>query len=142
MNKKAIISVISKQKGSAEDIIEVVTPGKFYKKNDKYYIVYEETELSGMEGTMTTLKVEEDEFTLIRNGAINSKMNFKKNNIDHILYSTPQGTLSFSMDILKVNIDLNECGGEVYANYNLNLGEGQIVSTELNVKVKTIEELN
>lgn len=140
MNKKAIISVVSKQKGSADDMMEVVTPGKFYKKNGKYYIVYEETELSGMEGTITTLKVEQNEFTMIRNGAINSKMYFKKNNTDHILYSTPQGSLSFSMDILKVNINLNECGGEIYANYILNLGEGEKISTELNIKVSTIEE--
>lgn len=142
MNKKAIISVISKQKGYEDDIIEVVTPGKFYKKDGKYYVVYEETELSGMDGTTTILKVENDEFTLSRKGTINSKMSFKKNGTDHILYSTPQGSLSFSMDILNVKVDLNDEGGNIYSNYNLNVAEGQSISTELNVNVKIIEDIN
>ncbi|AWZ49325.1 DUF1934 domain-containing protein [Clostridiaceae bacterium 14S0207] len=137
MDKKAIISVVSKQKGN-DDIIEVVTPGKYYKKGQKYYAVYEESELSGMEGTTTILKIGQDEFTIIRKGTIDAKMVFKNEFKDHILYSTPQGALGLSMDILDVKVDVNDDGGLVYANYNLNLGEGQSLSTEINVKIKAI----
>ncbi|GAA0785154.1 DUF1934 domain-containing protein [Hathewaya limosa] len=138
MDKKAIISVVSKQKGNDDDIIEVVTPGKYYKKGQKYYAVYEESELSGMEGTTTILKIGQDEFTIIRKGTIDAKMVFKNEFKDHILYSTPQGALGLSMDILDVKVDVNDDGGLVYANYNLNLGEGQSLSTEINVKIKAI----
>lgn len=137
MDKKAIISVVSKQKGN-DDIIEVVTPGKYYKKGEKYYAIYEESELSGMEGTTTILKIGQDEFTIIRKGTIDAKMVFKNQFKDHILYSTPQGALGLSMDILHVKIDVNDHGGLVYANYNLNLGEGQSLSTEINIKIEAI----
>src|SRR3712207_2459156 len=140
MDKKAIISVVSKQKGNDDDIIEVVTPGKYYKKGQKYYAVYEESELSGMEGTTTILKIGQDEFTIIRKGTIDAKMVFKNEFKDHILYSTPQGALGLSMDILDVKVDVNDDGGLVYANYNLNLGEGQSLSTEINVKIKARSE--
>jgi len=73
MKKKAIISVSSKQTDE-EEPIEVVTPGSFYKKNDSYYAVYKETELSGMEGTTTTLKIKKDKFSLIRMGSTSTKM--------------------------------------------------------------------
>ena len=41
MKKNAIISVVSRQSDSEDedDIIEVVTPGKFYKENNSYYAI-------------------------------------------------------------------------------------------------------
>ena len=42
MNKKAIISVTSKQLGDSEEI-KVVTPGTFYAKDDVFYAEYAET---------------------------------------------------------------------------------------------------
>jgi len=79
MNKNAIISVVSKQADGNDDgdIIEVVTPGKFYKQDDCYYAVYEETEISGMKGTTTTLKIDEEKFTLIRTELLILKWNLK-----------------------------------------------------------------
>lgn len=142
MNKKAIISVVSKQKGSEEDIIEVVTPGKYYKRNEKYYAVYEESELSGMKGTTTTLKIEKEKFTILRKGTVNAKMVFENKGRDHVLYSTPHGSLGLSLDIIKVNIDINEDGGDIYANYNLNLGQGQVLPTEIKVNIEAREELS
>ncbi len=68
MKKKALIHVLSSVPDAKEknDSIEVVTPGNFYKKDRNYYAVYEETSISGMEGTTTTLKIGEKNFSLIR----------------------------------------------------------------------------
>src|SRR4051794_3678733 len=100
MKKNAIISVVSKQCDSEDDddIIEVVTPGKFYKEGNHYYAVYEETEISGMKGTTTTLKIGEEKVTLIRTGTTNTKMKFKKHERDLTLYNTPHGGLDLIVD--------------------------------------------
>ena len=59
MNKEVLISFKGTQNnGEERDKIELYTEGKFYKKGDHYYISYAESELTGMEGTTTTLKVD------------------------------------------------------------------------------------
>ncbi|MGH4051901.1 MAG: DUF1934 domain-containing protein [Clostridium sp.] len=138
MKKNAIISVVSRQLDSEDDgdEIEVVTPGEFYKKDNSYYAVYEETEISGMKGTTTTLKIDEEKFTLIRTGTTNTQMNFKKHIRDLTLYSTPHGALDLTVDTreLKMNIDNN--GGEVFIDYDMIIGNQQSLSTTLQINIK------
>jgi len=138
MKKNAIISVVSKQSDSEDDgeSIEVVTPGKFYKEDNCYYAVYEETEISGMEGTTTTLKIDAEKFTLIRTGTTNTEMNFKKYVRDLTLYNTPHGALDLTVDTkeLKMNVDNN--GGDVFIDYDMIIGKQQILSTTLQINIK------
>ncbi len=139
MKKNAIISVVSKQADNEDDgeAIEVVTPGKFYKEDDCYYAVYEETEISGMKGTTTTLKIDEEKFTLIRIGTTNTEMKFKKYVRDLTLYNTPHGALDLTVDTkeLKMNVDHN--GGDVFINYDMIIGNQQVLSTTLQINIKT-----
>ena len=55
MDKKAVVYIKSKQSVDEEGI-EVVSAGKFKKTEYGFLVAYEETELSGMEGTTTYLK--------------------------------------------------------------------------------------
>lgn len=138
MNKNAIISVVSKQADNEDDgeAIEVVTPGKFYKEDNCYYAVYEETEISGMKGTTTTLKIDEEKFTLIRKGTTNTEMKFKKYVRDLTLYNTPHGALDLTVDTkeLKMNVDNN--GGDVFIDYDMIIGNQQVLSTTLQINIK------
>lgn len=136
MKKKALISVKSIQNNDKNEAIEVVTPGDFYKKDDNYYVRYEETEISGMEGTTTTMKITSDSITLTRKGTTNSKMTFKKNAKDIVMYGTPHGILEFMLDTKKIDINLNDEGGNIAATYNMFLGEGEPLKTSLNVEIK------
>ena len=136
MKKKALISVKSIQNNDKNEAIEVVTPGDFYKKDDNYYVRYEETEISGMEGTTTTMKITSDSITLTRKGTTNSKMTIKKNAKDIVMYGTPHGILEFMLDTKKIDINLNDEGGNIAATYNMFLGEGEPLKTSLNVEIK------
>ncbi|WP_102401462.1 DUF1934 domain-containing protein [Haloimpatiens massiliensis] len=137
MNKKAIISVTSKIKGEEQDKIEVVTPGKFYQKGDSFYAVYDETEISGMEGTTTTLKISSEKVSLIRMGTTSTKMNFKDKLKDVILYNTPYGMLQLELETNKLDIDMNEDGGHILVDYNLGTLGDAIQNTLLEIKINT-----
>lgn len=138
MKKNAIISVISKQSDSEDedDVIEVVTPGKFYKENNCYYAVYEETEISGMKGTTTTLKIDEEKFTLVRTGTTNTEMKFKKYARDLTLYSTPHGALDLTVDTRELKMDVDDNGGDVFIDYDMIVGNQQVLSTILQINIK------
>ena len=138
MKRKAIISVVSRQSDSEEDgdAIEVVTPGEFYKKDNCYYAVYEETEISGMKGTTTTLKIDAEKFTLIRTGTTNTEMNFKKYVRDLTLYNTPHGALDLTVDTRQLKMDIDNNGGEVFIDYDMIIGNQQSLSTTLQINIK------
>ena len=77
MEKKAIISIVSNASMEDGDVIEVVSPGKYIKMDSGYKAVYEETEISGMEGTTTILTIKDKEVLLEREGTTSTKMLLK-----------------------------------------------------------------
>lgn len=137
MKKKAIISISSSQINDKEDAIEVVTPGEFYKRDDKYYAIYDETEISGMEGTTTTLKISPNKLLLERVGTTSASMEFQEKNEHITLYNTPYGVLELKINTNKLDVNVNEKGGEVFINYNMSISGQPSQNTELTIKIKS-----
>lgn len=136
MNKKAIISVCSKQVDEDEEAVEVVTPGSFYSEGSSYIAVYDETEISGMEGTTTTLKIGKEEFSLIRTGSTSTKMNFKEKDKNVSLYNTPYGMLELTIETQKLNINVGDNGGDVLINYLISISGQKPQNTNLKINIK------
>jgi uncharacterized beta-barrel protein YwiB (DUF1934 family) len=135
MKKNAVISVSSTREGE-EDIIEVVTPGDFYKKDNFYYAKYNETEISGMEGTETTFKMNDDSFSLMRIGTTNANMDFGKNKNNLTVYDTPYGAMELRIQTNKLEIDVNEGGGNILIDYNLSISGQSYQNTKLKINIK------
>lgn len=141
MKKKAIITVSSKQKyNGEEEVVEVITPGNFFKKDDKYYTVYDETEISGMKGTTTTLKIEDNKLSLIRIGSTSTKMEFEEMAKNVSMYTTPYGTLQMEIHTKGLNIDVDENGGDVVVNYDLRVVGQKPTKTTLTINIKLNED--
>lgn len=137
MKKAVVVSVKNRQIiNGQEESIEVVTPGTFYKKGDAYYVVYDETEISGMQGTTTTLKIEEGKVSLIRFGTTSSRVNFKAGFKDVSLYRTPYGVMEFCVNPETVDININDDGGEIKLVYELGDSGQKASANELLIKVK------
>lgn len=137
MSKEVIITVISKQKADGdEESLELVTLGKFYRKAETYYIVYEETRISGMEGTTTTLRIENENVSLTRFGTINSTLKFSNGYEDISLYKTPHGVLELTVKTLRIQVDVGDNGGEVMLVYELKVEGLKTSINELFIKIQ------
>lgn len=71
MENNVIISIQGKQSFEAQDddTIELVTEGCLEPDGDDgYTLSYQESELTGLEGTLTTFQIERDRVTLLRVG--------------------------------------------------------------------------
>lgn len=98
--------------------------GNVYKKNQHIYVVYEETEISGMEGTTTTLKIDENNRVYIkRYGNTDSQMIFEEGKRHTSDYRTLYG--DFKMEVLTsrldVQIDSRALRGTVKIRYDLSI---------------------
>jgi len=136
MRKRAIITIVSKQKDLEDDAIEVVTPGEFYIEDNYYYAVYDETELSGMEGTKTKIRISENDFLLTRTGTTTGDMRFIKGNKDKTIYSTPYGVIEISINTKDLIVNMNDNGGEVIINYDMIIAGQSPQKTELKINIK------
>ncbi|MBD7912632.1 MULTISPECIES: DUF1934 domain-containing protein [Clostridium] len=137
MDKKAIISIISNASMDDGDVIEVVSPGKYIKLDNGYKAVYEETEISGMDGTTTTLTIQDKEVILEREGTTTTKMQFNKAEPSVSMYQTPYGMLEISINTKELTVDMNEDGGELKIDYSLGVAGQLPLDTSLSLKIRT-----
>ena len=136
MSKKAIISICSTQDIGEKEKIEVVTGGEFSMNGDEVISTYDETEISGMEGTKTTLKIKGDKVVLHREGTTSTKMEFQKDNTQVALYNTPYGMLELKTSTKELDLDVNEKGGNISIKYHLIAGGQEPIKTNLDMKIK------
>ncbi len=122
MNKKVLISVKTTQYSDGDgqpETLELITEGDYIKKGNEYLAIYDETEISGMEGTTTTLRILEDSLNIIRKGTTTSDLLFKKG-LNHVsLYATPYGAIEVTIRPRKVMIDVDDNGGNVELEYEM-----------------------
>lgn len=138
MKNNAIIKVVSIQNSEEDEKIEVVSLGDYYKEEDVFVATYKETELSGMGNTTTTFKIGKDFFYLIREGEINTVMEFKRGHSTSILYSTPQGGLALQVKTRNIKIQADDLGGNVDLEYDIFIDGQHSINTKLiaNIEVK------
>lgn len=136
MEKKAIISIVSNATMEQGEVIEVVSPGKYIKLDCGYKAIYEETEISGMDGTTTMLTIKDTEVLLEREGTTTTKMLFNEKEPSVSLYNTPYGMMELTINTKKLDVEVDENGGSVKIDYNMAIAGQEALSTSLVLKVK------
>jgi uncharacterized beta-barrel protein YwiB (DUF1934 family) len=123
MDKNVIISVKGTQKDSDMDAnrIELVTEGRYCKEGDAYLITYQESQVTGMDGTTTTLKVDGGVVTLMRSGSVNSQFVFEQGQKHVSHYDTSYGAFTIGVFANEVNINVDDLGGEIWVDYQLDI---------------------
>ena len=105
--------------GIDPDETELMTEGTMALTEDGIVLSYEESELTGMEGTTTTFEVKGPRVTLIRSGAVNSQMVFEEGRQHTSLYETPFGELSVDIQTSVLKHNLTERGGVMEIKYSI-----------------------
>ena len=105
--------------GIDPDETELMTEGTMALTEDGIVLSYEESELTGMEGTTTTFEVKGPRVTLTRSGAVNSQMVFEEGRQHTSLYETPFGELSVDIQTSELKHNLSERGGLMEIKYSI-----------------------
>ena len=124
MTENVIISIKGKQlyAESSPDEIELVTSGTL-KRDSRggFTISYQESELTGLEGTTTKLHIEGRRVTLLREGNINSQMVFEEGRRHLSMYETPYGELSIGVNTRRMRSTVDEAGGDLEIDYAIEI---------------------
>lgn len=125
MEKNAVITISGTQQafGEEPETIELVTRGTYRFEPGFAELSYVETQMTGLEGVLTTFAVEdESRVTLTREGKINSVMHFAVGKRDDSLYDAEGvGPLLVTACTRSVTVLLNENGGVFDLEYDVEI---------------------
>ena len=124
MENNVIISIQGKQSFQAQedDTIELVTEGCLEPDGDAgYTLSYQESRLTGLEGTLTTFQIEPGRVTLMRVGEVNAQMVFEEGRRHLSLYETPYGALSIGVNTRRMRSELDANGGSIEIDYAIEI---------------------
>lgn len=140
MEKQVLITVDSKMDDIAgkNDAMSFITEGKLIKDDNEYTLSYEESEITGLNGTTTIIKASNDSVTLIRHGNVSAMMLFEVGKTHLTDYKTEYGTVMLGVTAKKVDVSLNEKGGNISVDYIMEYNQAYGGRNSINVKVKEI----
>ena len=138
MTKDVTITILGFQdyEGSDNDQISLITSGTLSWDMGGLHLRYEETEVTGMEGTVTTIDVQGERVTLMRTGSVCSQMVFEQGRRHHSLYGTPYGTMEIVISTARLLSTLTDRGGRLEIDYSIEIDHNLIGRNSFRISVQ------
>ena len=84
---------------------------------ESFTLSYQESAVTGMDGTLTTFQIEPERVTLLRVGEYTSQMVFQEGRRHMSMYNTPYGTMSIGVNTRHLTAQVGESGGDIEIDY-------------------------
>ena len=138
MEKNVVISIKGMQKynDTDPDVIELVTQGRLTREGGSYTLSYQESELTGLEGTLTTIQVDGEQVTLMRVGEFTSQMVFQEGRRHLSMYNTPYGAMAIGVNTRHLLAELNDQGGDIEIDYSIEIDHALAGRNVFQISVK------
>ncbi|MCI9643561.1 MAG: DUF1934 domain-containing protein [Oscillibacter sp.] len=126
---------------SEPDSIELMTEGTLTPTGEGGLLLsYQESALTGLEGTTTTFEVRGAQVILSRTGSVNSQMVFEEGKQHTSLYETPFGELSIGIQTSRLRHSLTEQGGLMDLRYSISVEHSVTGRNAFKIRVKRKHE--
>ena len=125
--KDVLVKIKSRQinNETGEDEMEFVTEAKLYKRNGTIYLLYDESEFSGIPGCKTRLRLRGNQLQMKRLGdgaGVGNEILFTKGQRFTGLYDTPFGPIELEVLTNELAGDITEEGkGSIDVDYDISL---------------------
>lgn len=139
MDEKYIISIKGMQEYNNEDEntdVSLTTEADFEQQDGVYFIDYEESEITGLEGTKTSIEIGKNYVSLLRNGSVNTQMLFMKDRKTSSYYNTPYGDLMIGIYTDNLDINVNGSGGKVNVDYYLDINNSRTSKNNFEIEIR------
>ena len=139
MSKKVIISVKGNQclEDGENDDVELITEGEYAFRNGRGTFRYEESEMTGMEGVVTSFTVEDEQkLTLRRVGKVNSEMVFVQGQRHESLYDAGMAALLVGVELQELTVLLNEHGGILDFSYAIDVERSACGTNRYHIEIR------
>lgn len=132
------IQGVQRIEGDEPHQLELTTDGTMITETDRYVVSYTESELTGLEGTVTTFEVWSNKVVLTRAGVVNSRMVFDPGTVDKSLYDMGFGALLMEVRARRIEVALNENGGHFDIDYTVRMEQSYAGRMHYHIDVKIL----
>ncbi len=133
--RKVVLSIKGRGEEGEEDKVELLTEGTCTRDGEALILKYQESELSGLEGSTTVFTVENGRVVMERQGAFSSYCVLEEGKKFEGSYDTPAGSMRMGVLPLRVLSTEDKTGGALDLLYVVDLG-GRQEPRELNVRFR------
>ena len=123
------------------DSIELLTEGPLELTGEGMILSYQESELTGLNGTTTAFEVRGPRVILTRTGSVNSQMVFEEGKQHTSLYETPFGELAIDIQTSRLRHSLTERGGLMDLQYSISVDHSVTGRNAFKIRVRRKHEL-
>lgn len=126
MERNVYISIKGMHSAERDDDygeVEVVAQGKYYERNGKYYISYEESRQNDGKAGRATVKVDEDSVIVNQPGSFGASLCFEQGKRTTLFYHTPFGVLEMGVLTKSLEMDLKEHNWKIHISYFLDINK-------------------
>ena len=117
------------------EAIEVVTPGSYYFRNEKHYIVYDEVMEGFEEATKNIFKFDGSCLEVTKRGAVNVHMLFEEQKKNMTTYHTPFGDILIGIDTEKIEVSEEENKIHLHVDYSLEANYQHLANCKIDMKI-------
>lgn len=122
----------------SEERLDFTTDGTYCLDGETACISYLETEITGLEGTRTSLFVMPDQVVVDRKGTVTSRMVFKEGTVSSFLYQTPYGESTLGLRTRRIARDLGRDGGRVEIEYEVDMAPSAATRNQFHISVREL----
>ena len=117
--------------------VETINRGTFYTRNNKNYVVYEET-MSENEIVKSVLKFDEKQFELNKKGSYSVHMTFEEGKKNYTAYKTPYGDVMIGIDTTAVMCKRAADEINMAIEYDMEVNYEHLAKCRIDMNVKSI----
>ena len=138
MSKDVIITIRSKKSldGSIEEGPEFITDGTYEFGSDAIRFSFLESAVTGMPGTKNVFLVKPQEVVLTRRGTVDANMVFRPGEYSDFMVRTEYGVLRMGLDTRRLHCALDERGGHMEIEYDLDFDKAFMGRNTFQIDVK------
>ena len=122
------------------DSLEFFTDGQYQFQDPVARLSYQESEVTGLEGTRTSVTILPDQVVVDRAGTVESRMIFKEGSKSSFLYSTPFGQATMGVDTRRIRRNVNEQGGKVEIDYVVDMEHAVVARNKFSITIRQMGE--
>ena len=119
------------------EVTELMTEGAMTLEEDgEITLTYQETELTGMEGTTTRFSIRDDTVVLARTGMVNSQLVFQRGKRNSSLYETPWGMMQVDVFTTSLAHRLDGRWGILEIKFNISVDHQVAGENQFKIRVR------
>lgn len=138
MTKEVLVNISGLQYELEDnEALEVITPGDYYCKGDKHYILYEEVLEENNAVTKNTIKITDTGVDLLRKGSVNVHMSFEEGRNNIAYYNTPFGQLLVGLNTYKIEKEIQDSYIKVCISYGLDVNYSHVSDCKIHILIQS-----